>query len=288
MAMPKKAVNGNLSLVSLVSKSTGGTIPIPKRKKRSISLQLGPKIPLIDGLEPSFTKKGINNATLSMGDVDPNLQPELMIHRNQNYDVNSRLFASAKQRKWDEVIKIIESNGADLEADWEDPNFFSKQSALHFAATHNQATVCEMLVTKCFFNPLKPDRFGRSAWSVSSERGHDFTTRLLEWYKPLNVSRRNLKAFQGYKGRRLESHKKYRKTKKKKAAPIDDMEGIGFTGKTVDVFQKEYKEMRSDMISTRKAEVDRRKTKNRLRRKTLRKAEKLRKEGFLPSMKDIR
>ena len=170
MAMPKKAVNGNLSLVSLVSKSTGGTIPIPKRKKRSISLQLGPKIPLIDGLEPSFTKKGINNATLSMGDVDPNLQPELMIHRNQNYDVNSRLFASAKQRKWDEVIKIIESNGADLEADWEDPNFFSKQSALHFAATHNQATVCEMLVTKCFFNPLKPDRFGRSAWSVSSER----------------------------------------------------------------------------------------------------------------------
>jgi hypothetical protein len=231
--------------------------------------------------------------------IDPNLQKPFLIKRGErrgrsvgcSHDlINPVIWRHAKVNHWEEVIRLVHLHKDTLERDWVDRYNFNMQTALHLAAADGNVEACECLITVGHFSPLCRDRYSNTPVSISAELGHDFSTRLLTWYKPINESRRVYKTYlPTAKGRVVMSHKKYaKKYAKKKSIPEDDMEGKAFSGKTIDVFKEEWVDLSRELKMThlKKVKADRQKKKE--YKKAKKEAAKLLSQGFLPSIQGVR
>ena len=209
----------------------------------------------------------------------------------RTYDnINPRLWALAKHRKWDEAIQLVEMNKSIIEPDWISPMSYDHNNALHFAAMDNCLEICESLIKICRYSPHKKNRLNKTAITISEKLNHDLMCRMLNWYKPINVWRRTYKDnLFGAKGRIVSTHKKYKKKRRKKLKPQTDEFGEAkFTGKKVDQFKEEWLDLKKTLKYDR-IRQNMKKKKLHKKKKTERKlARKAISEGFLPSLKGMR
>eukprot|EP00943_MAST-04B_sp_MAST-4B-sp1_P009321 g9321.t1 len=207
------------------------------------------------------------------------------------YDnINSRLWALAKNRQWDELLEFIQLNKNVIEPDWVSPMSYTLNNALHFAAMDNCVNAIEPLIKICRYNPHKKNRINQTPISISENMNHDKMHQLLNWYKPINVWRRTYKDnLFNAKGRIVETHKLYKKKKRRNTKPnTDDFGEIKFTGKTVDQFKDEWCDLKKG-LKYEKIKINMKKKKAaKIKKRERIFARKAVADGFLPSLKGMR
>lgn len=200
----------------------------------------------------------------------------------RRYDnLNARLHAYAKTRRWKCVLDLIRESGNLLEPNWTACWSCDLNTALHYAAMDNAFHVCEPLIKTCRFDPLFKNHLNQSAASISAAQNHELMTRMLTWYKLINVWRRTYKNnLSSAKGRIVDSHQKYKKSKRKPKANQDEFGDTKFSGKTVDEYKLEWQGLKTKLKYDKIRENMENKKLKRERKRRKRKQEKAMSEGF--------
>merc|ERR1711991_602479 len=156
----------------------------------------------------SFIKKKKPKITIAKGHVNTVSQYKLggnalkttyLLQQNNHYNIersydyiNPRVWALAKGKKWEELVKIIVMHKNIIEPDWVSPSpcNYNCDNALHLAVLGNCLKVIELLITMCHYNPYIKNRSDQTAISIAKSLNHELTIRILNWYKPINVCRK--------------------------------------------------------------------------------------------------
>ena len=201
----------------------------------------------------------------------------------RRYDnLNARLHALAKNRRWESVLDMIRESGHLLEPNWTATWSCDLNTALHFAAMDNAFHACEPLIKSCRFDPNYKNHLNQSAIDISAAQNNELMTKMLKWYKLINIWRRTYKSnLSSAKGRIVDSHRKYKKSKRKPKSKQDDFGDTKFSGKTVDQFKLEWHGLKSKLKYDKiKTNMQNKKLKKERKRKK-RMQEKAMSEGFL-------